>query len=170
MSHNPPIQIVNERDEPIGGMPITKSYEQGLIHRVVYVIVEDEHRNILVQKRSPYMVSQPNCWDISAAGHVDFGEEYLDAAIRETHEELGLKNQNLIEIGSFFKQGPINNKIQKRFVKVYKVSIAQETPINFDKGEVTEVKWMSIEEIRKLIKEQPNKAGIGLMDCIEKYY
>jgi len=32
----------------------------------------------------------PNCWDSSAAGHVDAGEDYLACAIRELEEELGI--------------------------------------------------------------------------------
>lgn len=170
MSHHPPIQIVNEHNEPVGGMPIEEAYAQGLIHRVVYIIVEDYDANILLQKRGPKLVNQPNCWDISAAGHVDFGEDDLTAASRELHEELGLKNQALAEISSFFRKGPINGKIQQRFVKVFKVSIAHDTPINFDTNEVTEVRWMSVPEIQKLIKQEPSKVAIALVDCIERFY
>jgi isopentenyl-diphosphate Delta-isomerase len=92
MVHNPPIQIVDDNDSPIDEATIQDAYDQGRLHRVVYVIVEDESGNILLQKRGPEIVNYPNRWDISAAGHVDTGESYEAAAKREMREELGLKD------------------------------------------------------------------------------
>jgi isopentenyldiphosphate isomerase len=46
--------------------------------------------SLLLQKRAAHKDSHPLHWDISAAGHIDAGEEALTAAIRETQEELGV--------------------------------------------------------------------------------
>jgi 8-oxo-dGTP pyrophosphatase MutT (NUDIX family) len=47
----------------------------------------------------------PNRWDVGAAGHVSAGEDYLDTAIRETGEEIGLaiqkENLDLLLIDKF---------------------------------------------------------------------
>lgn len=46
--------------------------------------------DILLQKRSHNKDSFPDCYDISSAGHIPFGQGYAESAIRELKEELGL--------------------------------------------------------------------------------
>jgi isopentenyldiphosphate isomerase len=72
----PPIQIVDVDDKPTGGASMADAYSKGLIFRVVYILVQDESGRILLQKRAPKVATFANCWDISAAGHVDEGESY----------------------------------------------------------------------------------------------
>lgn len=59
-----------------------------------YVLLRHDDR-VLLQRRANtgYMDGR---WAIGAAGHVEAGESVLDAAVRETAEELGV----LIEAGS----------------------------------------------------------------------
>ncbi len=45
---------------------------------------------MLVQHRSLSKDRYPGCWDVTAGGFVQSGEETADAAIREAWEELGL--------------------------------------------------------------------------------
>lgn len=47
--------------------------------------------DVLLQKRSAMKDSYPGCFDISAAGHVAAGDDFLDTAVREIGEELGIK-------------------------------------------------------------------------------
>jgi isopentenyldiphosphate isomerase len=168
MSHHPPIQVVNEQDEPVGGLPIAEVYERGLIHRVIHIIVEDQDGNILLQKRSANMVNDANLWDISVGGHVDEGEDYLVTAKRELHEELGLKNLDLIELDHQYKEPRIDDRQAKRFVKVYKTRIAHDTPITFPPDEISAIQWMTLNKIKHLIATQP--VATGLRECIAEYY
>ena len=43
------------------------------------------------RKRSACKDSNPGCWDISSAGHVEAGNDYLPAALRELSEEIGIR-------------------------------------------------------------------------------
>jgi len=45
---------------------------------------------LLLQKRSAEKDAYPDCWDISSAGHLPAGSDFLESARRELHEELGL--------------------------------------------------------------------------------
>ena len=58
-----------------------------LVHTCVF---NADHR-MLIQHRRETKDFYPGCWDISAGGFVLTGEGSVDAAIRETEEELGLK-------------------------------------------------------------------------------
>jgi isopentenyldiphosphate isomerase len=65
-------------------------HQQGLWHRDVHVWVTDGD-NVLEQQRAWHKTIMPGDWDVSVGGHVAAGETFLDAAIRETEEELGLR-------------------------------------------------------------------------------
>ena len=43
-----------------------------------------------MQKRSAWKDSNPGCYDISSAGHLSAGDTYLEGALREIGEELGI--------------------------------------------------------------------------------
>ena len=49
----------------------------------------NKHGAVLLQKRSLWKDRQPGKWDSSAAGPLDAGESYEEAAVRELKEELG---------------------------------------------------------------------------------
>ena len=61
-----------------------------LLHRVVHILVFDGKGRILLQKRSLNKDVAPGKWDTSVGGHVNPGEDILDAAKREMKEELGI--------------------------------------------------------------------------------
>lgn len=82
--------VVNERDEPIGRAARREVHARGLWHRAVWVLVFDRAGRIFLQKRSMKKDMSPGLWDGSCAGHVDAGEDYDTAAVRELGEELGL--------------------------------------------------------------------------------
>ena len=74
--------------------------ERSLVHRDgdihgtshVWIIRKntDEDFDILLQKRSSDKDSFPGCYDISSAGHIPAGQDYLESAIRDLKEELGV--------------------------------------------------------------------------------
>lgn len=70
-----------------------------LSHRAVHMILRDTSGAVLLQKRSMWKDRNPGLWDSSAAGHVDSGETYGEAARRELQEELGVPAPPLTLIG-----------------------------------------------------------------------
>jgi isopentenyl-diphosphate Delta-isomerase len=85
--------VVNENDEVIGTMPKKEAHKNGTLHRISVVYVKNTKGEILVQHRADGFL------DHSAAGHVDPGESYEEAAKRELREELGIKDAGLKFIG-----------------------------------------------------------------------
>jgi isopentenyl-diphosphate delta-isomerase type 1 len=169
MTH-PPIQIVDENDNPIGQSDMFEAHEKGLIHRIVRVMVENDNGQILLQKRSEHMHRWPNSWDCSAAGHVDVGEDYMVAAKRELKEELGIKNVELKELGSYYTEDKSEPGVTlKRFNRAYKV-IYNQTPDKVDPYEVSEIKWVNIDEVYKLKKQKPGEVTDGIVEVLDRYY
>lgn len=83
--------VVNEQDEVIGQLTRGEVHRQKLLHRAVHVFVFDCRGRVFLQKRSMAKDTNPGCWSPSASGHVDAGEDYDHAAVRELREEIGVE-------------------------------------------------------------------------------
>jgi isopentenyldiphosphate isomerase len=166
----PPIQIVDEYDNPIGGASIKEAREKGLYHRIVRIMVEDEQGRVLLQMRSSTVRAYPSCWDNSAAGHVDEGETYDQAAYRELSEEIGLNNTILEEIGTYTSSQEDGDKQTNRFNKVYKAAVEDGTDFVLQEEEVAEVRWFTIADVRAMIQGSPELVTDGLVDVFARYY
>ncbi len=89
-------QLFDDEGNAIKAAGATKDevYTKGLLHGASHVWIWRNVKGnveVLLQKRSAMKRTWPNLLDISAAGHIDIGETPVDAAIRETQEEIGLK-------------------------------------------------------------------------------
>lgn len=81
--------VVNERDEVVGRASRREVHARRLRHRAVHVLVFDRAGRLFLQKRSMKKDLSPGKWDSSSSGHLDAGEDYDAAAVRELGEELG---------------------------------------------------------------------------------
>ena len=82
--------VVDENDFPTGTATRARVHAEGLIHRAVHVFVLNKNGDLYLQKRSLRKDKNPGLWDSSVSGHLDAGEDYLPAAIRELEEEIGI--------------------------------------------------------------------------------
>ncbi|MEV6344692.1 NUDIX domain-containing protein [Actinoplanes sp. NPDC051851] len=95
--------VVNERDEVIRQAGKEEIQEQGLICRVAFIMLVNDEGELLLHQRAATKRSYPLYWSGAAAGHLNAGESYLECAIRETKEEIGL-TVDLTEIGRFYSE------------------------------------------------------------------
>ncbi len=159
----PKIAIVNDEDQIIGSAEKSDARKQGQIHRIVRVLLYGGKGDILLQKRHPKAQDSPNCWDFSAAGHVDEGEDYKTAANRELEEELGLSNVPLQYLFKFYTDRTKGAERIRRFNMVF---VAQIDP-NAVKPNLTELggsEWFTKAQIAQMIHDDPNNFSSGLKD------
>lgn len=165
----PPIQVVNERDEPLYGATLDEIRKKGLWYRVVRVTVEDDQGRLLLQKRSQNVLTLPGCWDTSAAGHVDEGEDYLAAARRELAEEIGLQRDDLDEIEYHPLRWVYQGLTLRGFSKTYRVEVQSGQKFIAAPDEVEELRWFTRAEIAHLLKEHPELITDGLKHLLKLY-
>lgn len=82
--------LVDEHDAVVGRATRREVHARGLRHRAVHVLVFDAAGRVFLQKRSMRKDMSPGLWDSSCSGHLDAGEGYDAAAVRELGEEIGL--------------------------------------------------------------------------------
>lgn len=125
------IDIVDDNDVTIGSKRRDEIHSLGLLHREVHVWLFDKEKNVYFQK-SPAHKSSAGLFDASVGGHVDKGEDYITAAVRETKEESGLviPSVDLVLLNKFRgvsehkKKGTINNFVRSVFI--YKKPVTAE--------------------------------------------
>ncbi len=124
----------------------------------VVVIVKNSREELLVVSCIRYVQGIEQSLEFVAGG-IDHGEEPVQAAKREFLEETGYTVKDLISCGHFF---PTNSMMtQKQFVFVGDLddSVAR---VSFDEEEVLESCWMSVDEIKVLIREGSITCGVSL--------
>ncbi|MCD7887463.1 MAG: NUDIX domain-containing protein [Clostridiales bacterium] len=88
------LDIVDKSGRPTGlTVERETAHREGIRHRTSHVWLlrrRGETVEILLQKRSQEKDSYPGCYDISSAGHIPAGVDFVPSALRELKEELGL--------------------------------------------------------------------------------
>jgi isopentenyl-diphosphate delta-isomerase type 1 len=144
--------IVNERDEVIDQKPRSVVHAQGLLHRAIHVFVFNSRGEIFLQKRSMLKDRQPGVWDSSCSGHVDSGETYDETAVRELHEELGLKINSPLQ--KLFKIDACA-ETDAEFVWVYRCE--NDGPFQLHPDEIETGYWFAPDFVTKWISEKPQE-------------
>ena len=127
-----------------GGIVPGTSVSEGNLYggtAVMLYRVKDENVEFLFQHRSKLLRGNPDKWDVSTGGHINYNESKIDSAIREAKEEIGvdLEKQNLELAACYVRE---NNYVCLYF---YDFTFEKED-FSFDDNEVEEVKWVNFDD------------------------
>lgn len=140
------LEIVDRNGEVIGIRPRSEIHgNPSLIHRVVHILVFNREGELLLQKRSMNKDVAPGKWDTSVGGHVNPGEDLLEAVRREMKEELGITVSEPEFLYTYIHSNPYESEL------VYTYSCIYEGEISFNKDEIDEIRFWSLNEIKKNI-------------------
>jgi isopentenyl-diphosphate delta-isomerase len=149
-------QLYDEQGRQLAGQGCNKDdgYSKGLLHGSAHVWLwrlRNGKAEVLLQLRAPGKRTWPNCYDISAAGHIDLGEAPLQAGLREMREEIGLTlpETDLALIGVnretiVTPTGAIENELEW----VYLVDGTAIGHFELEDGEVTSMHWIPLETFK----------------------
>ncbi len=156
--------LVDSSDNVVGVERRAVVHKKKLMHRAIHVFVFNSLGQLYLQKRSLSKDSAPGKWVSSCAGHVDSGEDYDMAALRELGEELCLFEPK--EFNRVFKSSPCKETGQE-FVWVY--TCESEGPFKLDPEESIEGRWVDLEQLTKWIKASPSDFSWSFMHLWQKY-
>jgi mutator protein MutT len=119
--------------------------KKGEYHIVVNIWIKNDSNKIILTKRDPKK-PWPNKWECTG-GSVIAGEDSISGAKREVKEEIGIDVKNI----NFFER--IIRDEYPDFMDIYlcNENINIEDTI-LQKGEVTDIKWFTKEEIKEMVK------------------
>ena len=157
LTHTAWVDIVDAHNKSAGlRLPIAWATDRGLWHRGVHVVAQTVDGKYVVGKRSNDIVFAPGMLEISLGGGVDSGEVPLQAAARETREELGVHvPEKLFRPLFMYKQigyHPRYNKQTRCHLYVYSVKLpVHSRDLTPEPGEVAELRAISHRQIKHLL-------------------
>lgn len=144
--------VVNERDEVIRRATRREVHATGLWHRAVHVLVFDAGGRVFLQKRSMLKDLSPGLWDSSCSGHLDSGEDYDTAAVRELGEEIGVRGD--VPPTRWFRLEACE-PTGWEFVWVYRLSY--DGPITLNQLEIQFGEWVAPAEVSARVAAKPEQ-------------
>lgn len=154
--------VVDEDDNVLGKATREECHSGSrFIHRSVYIFVLNEKNEVFLQRRSMSKDLYPGYYTGSATGHVDYGEDYDKAARRELKEELGIEAP-LERLGKVRSFSDTEREISALYLCRHK------DPFRFNRKEITEGLFMSIDEIKRSLETGEKKFAYGFRVAFKK--
>lgn len=146
----------DKRRAPLNKVAERSNIIEGEYRQSMHLWIINDKGEFLIQKRSDNKKTNPGLWSITGGG-VEAGEHSYETVIREAKEELG------IDISPDKVNFMLSIKRRYTFADVYVVM----QNINIDdvvmqEEEVSDVKWATVDEIKKMIDEGQFTSSIDI--------
>jgi len=143
--------VVDDRDRVVGRDYRREIHRRCLLHRAIHVFWLRDDGRLCLQRRSYAKDNCPGLLSSSCAGHVDSGEGYHAAAVRELREELGISvaPESLVEID----YAPWHAELGNEFVRSY--LLRGGFPVRLAEFEVDSVIWRAPAEVEAWAQAEP---------------
>lgn len=141
----------NQIDPQTRSVVHTKPYH--IWHGVTAIWVFNNKKEILCTKRSEKNEGNPGKWQTYVGGHVKSNQTFLDAAIAELGEELGLT----VSADRLFIIDQKKREDVMHVVSQYGLLFDKPlSSLSFADGEISSASWISFEEYNRQKQEQPD--------------
>lgn len=158
--------LVDENDNQIGTCNKYDAHRTDLgakLHRAFSLFLfEPKEGRLLLQKRSEYKLTFPLIWANTCCSHPSPNEDVISASKRRSKFELNIdinKISDLKEVGVFLYKAPWNEWTEYEIDHVifgnYNIDTSTEN-VDFNKSEVSEVKWVTSSELAHIIENEPD--------------
>lgn len=156
------LDIVDENGMPTGALVSREeAHAQGIRHRTshVWLVRKREGKlEVLLQKRCEAKDSWPGCYDISSAGHIPAGVDFIPSALRELREELGVEaapeelifcgNRHIRADGDFHGH-PFHDRQYSRVFALWR----DPKEFRLQKEEIDSVRWMELDACLEAVRK-----------------
>ena len=144
--------VVNDRDEVVAQATRAVVHARRLLHRAVHVLVLGTDGRVFLQQRSKLKDTSPGLWNSACSGHLDAGEDYDPAAVRELGEEIGLAVTPATRLERLVRLTPCR-ETGWEFAWIY--TARGDGPFTLHPAEVEAGAWFAPAEITRALAERP---------------
>lgn len=140
---------VDEQDNALGTITRGEAHNGSRkIHRAVKILIlNTEGDKILLQQRSSTKDTNPNKWSVGVGGHLDPGESYEAAAVRELYEEMGIENSKV-----HFRQKKLYDlDYEREYMTTFEINVSESQNMDIDQTEVSAIAWCEIGQLPEFI-------------------
>ena len=160
--------LVDKDDNQLGLMEKIEAHEKALLHRAFSVFILNKKNQLLLQQRASHKYHSPGLWTNTCCSHPRDCEDILAAGERRLFEEMGIKS-NLFHLLTFIYKAKFDNGLTEHELDHVLIGKFDGDPI-INKNEVSNWKWVDLEEIRQDISENPTDYTVWFKIIFEKFY
>ncbi len=160
--------LVNEQDEPIGTMEKIEAHEKALLHRAFSVFIFNDAGELMLQQRAADKYHSPLLWTNTCCSHQKVGETNIEAGKRRLQEEMGFTTE-LKDVCSFIYKAPFDNGLTEHEFDHVLIGTYNKEP-NLNPEEAEAYQWISLEEVKKDIENNPQLYTAWFIIIFEKFY
>ena len=156
---------VDESDNELRAVSkVEAHHSSGILHRAFSVLLFDSNNRLLLQKRASHKMTFPNVWANSCCSHPLYSESERElgdalgvkrAAIRKLKQELGISESQIpISDFSFMTKMVYSSRMNEEWIEReidHILVIKADVDVNINENEVSEIKWVSQEELEAML-------------------
>jgi len=146
--------LVDINDNQIGLMPKMEAHEKAVLHRAFSVFIFNKKGELMLQQRAAHKYHSPLLWTNTCCSHQRNGENNLEAGTRRLQEEMGFTTA-IKEVFSFIYKAPFDNGLTEHELDYVLIGYFDDEP-NLNKEEAEAYKWMTLEDVKADIDENPS--------------
>jgi len=143
------VAVVDEDNNVVGAAPRREMRAKRLPHRSTYILVFNSRGEIYIQKRTRTKDVFPGYYDPAAGGVVLSGESYLEGALRELEEEMGIRGAPLQSLFEFYHSDANSRVWGAAFRCVY------DGEVTLQEEEVESGAFMGVDEVFRAAATEP---------------
>lgn len=160
--------LVDEADAIISPARKLETHRRGDLHRAFSIFLFNEAGETLLQRRAEVKYHSRGLWANTCCGHPRPGESVALAARRRLNEELGIDAELTFAFTSRYRAELDNDMIENEFVHVFHGLAA--SPARPDPNEVSEVRFLSLQDLRQEIGTTPDAFAAWLKHYVSTHH
>ena len=162
------VVLVDEHDNQVGLMPKMEAHEKAVLHRAFSVFVFNNQGELMLRQRAATKYHSPLLWTNTCCSHQRDGETSLAAGKRRLQEEMGFVC-DLTEVFQFVYKAPFDNGLTEHELDHVMIGTYNGEP-NINPEEVASHKWMSLEDVKNDMEDNPQQYTAWFKIIFKEYY
>jgi len=158
--------LVDAHDRELGVGEKLQTHREGALHRAFSVFVFDGEGRLLLQKRAAGKYHSAGLWSNTACGHPRPGEATEAAARRRLREEMGL-DCDLRAAFEFVYRAELDGALVEHEYDHVFFGTHEGAPPAPDPSEVEDWRWVSMDELRRDLRDEPRRYSYWLKLAVE---